>query len=273
MQAAILRSYLFVPATRIDRVARAQAAGPDGVIVDLEDAVAPADKASAREAAARELPGAGPVFIRVNGPESEWFEEDLKLCATLDLGGLIVPKAEEVEQLRHAAQRLKPGTPILPLIESARGFSNLAALGKAPQVQRFVFGSIDFQLDLGITGEGEELLYFRSGLVLASKLAGIQPPVDGVTVEINDEQRVRADALRGKRLGFGAKLCIHPKQVAPVNACYYPSADEIAWARSIVDAATAAKGAAVAVDGKMVDRPVILKAQEILREANRRKGS
>lgn len=270
MQSAILRSYLFVPATRIDRVAKAHAAGPDAVIVDLEDAVAPSDKASAREAAARDLPGTGSVFVRINGPESEWFEDDLKLCATLGVSGVLVPKAEEVEHMRHAVQRLKSGTPILPLIETARGFSNLAALGKTPQVQRFVFGSIDFQLDLGITGEGEELLYFRSGLVLASKLAGIQPPVDGVTVELNDAQRVRDDALRGKRLGFGGKLCIHPKQVAPVNECFYPTADEVTWAKRIVDVAAAGKGAAVAVDGKMVDRPVILKAEEILREAGRR---
>ena len=270
MQDAILRSFLFVPATRTDRVAKARAAGPDAVIVDLEDAVAPSDKAAAREAAARDLPAAGPVIVRVNGPESEWFEEDLALCATLGVAGVIVPKAEEVEHMSHAAQRLKAGTPILPLIESARGYDNLAALGKAPQVLRFVFGSIDFQLDLGITGEGEELRYFRSGLVLASKVAGLQPPVDGVTVEINDDQRVRDDALRGKRLGFGGKLCIHPRQVAPVNECFYPTADEIAWAKRIVEAAHAANGAAVAVDGKMVDRPVILKAEEILREAGRR---
>ncbi len=132
-----------------------------------------------------------------------------------------------------------------------------------------MFGSIDFQLDLGITGEGEELLCFRSGLVLASKLGGIQPPVDGVTVEIDDAQRVRDDAVRAKRLGFGGNLCIHPRQVAPVNECYYPNANEIAWAKRIVEAAAAANGAAVAVDGKMVDRPVILKAEEILRESNR----
>lgn len=270
MQTSICRSYLFVPATRTDRVAKAHAAGPDAVIVDLEDAVAPSDKAAARDAAARDLPGSVAVFVRVNGPESEWFEEDLKLCATLGVRGVIVPKSEEVDHMRHAAQMLKSATPILPLIESARGFANLAALGKAPQIQRFVFGSIDFQLDLGIDGEGDELLYFRSGLVLASKLAGLQPPVDGVTVEINDAEAVKSDALRGKRIGFGAKLCIHPKQVAPVNECYYPNADEIAWAKRIAEAAAAAKGAAVAVDGKMVDRPVILRAEEVLREASRR---
>lgn len=270
MQNAILRSYLFVPATRIDRVAKAVAAGPDAVIVDLEDAVPPADKVQARVAAARDLSGAGPIFVRVNGPETEWFEEDLKLCAALRVAGVVLPKAERADQVRHAASRLKPATPILPLIETARGYAGLAALCEAPQVQRLVFGSIDFQLDLRIDGEGEELLYFRSGLVLASRVADIQPPVDGVTVEIDDAERVRGDTLRGKRLGFGGKLCIHPRQVAAVNACFRPSAGETAWAQRIVAAAEAANGAAVSVDGKMVDRPVILKAEEILREAAKR---
>jgi len=136
-------------------------------------------------------------------------------------------------------------------------------------VQRLVFGSIDFQLDLGISGEGDEPLAFRSGLVLASRLDGIQPPVDGVTVEIDDPGRVREDALRGKNLGFGGKLCIHPKQVAPVNACFRPTEDEVAWARRILNAAARADGAAVAVDRKMVDRPVILKAGQIVSEARK----
>jgi citrate lyase subunit beta / citryl-CoA lyase len=271
MDDVILRTFLFVPATRIERVSKAVAAGPDAVIVDLEDAVAPSDKTSAREAAARELPGAAPVFIRVNGPESEWFDADLELCAQVRARGVMLPKTERVDHVRHAAARLAPRTAILPLIETARGFAGLAALCETPQVQRLVFGSIDFQLDLGITGEGEELLYFRSGLVLASRVAGLQPPVDGVTVEIDDAQRVRDDALRARRLGFGGKLCTHPKQVGPVNETFRPSAEETAWARRIVEAANAAHGAAVALDGKMVDRPVILKAEEILREAARQR--
>jgi citrate lyase subunit beta/citryl-CoA lyase len=264
MQAHICRSYLFVPANRIDRVAKAHAAGPHAVIVDLEDAVAPADKAAAREAAAHGLPGTEPVFVRVNGPETEWFEEDLKMCAALRVRGLIVPKAETPEQLRQAAMHMQSKAVVLPLIETARGFANAALLCEVPSVQRLVFGSIDFQLDLDITGESEELLFFRSGLVLASRLAGIQSPVDGVTVDINDLERVRADTLRSMRLGFGGKLCIHPKQVAMVNQCFEPTPEEIAWARRIIDAANAAKGAAVAVDGKMVDRPVLVKAEQIL---------
>jgi citrate lyase subunit beta/citryl-CoA lyase len=265
----IARSYLFVPATRTDRVAKALASGADTVIVDLEDAVAPGDKASARDAAARGLPEAAKLLVRVNGPDSAWLEDDLRMCTQAGVGGIVLPKTESAEHVAHVASRLPRGTPILPLIESARGFAALASLCSAGQVQRLVFGTIDFQLDMGIEGEGDELLYFRSHLVLASRVGGLQPPVDGVSVEINDDARVREDAIRGKRLGFGAKLCIHPKQVAVVNACFRPTADEIAWANRIAQAAQAANGAAVAVDGKMVDRPVILKAEEILREAAR----
>ncbi|MCC7484750.1 MAG: CoA ester lyase [Burkholderiales bacterium] len=266
--APLHRSYLFVPATRTERVAKAFAAGADAVIVDLEDAVAPADKAAAREAAARGLAsGAGSILVRVNSPETQWFEEDLKLCAALGVGGVVLAKAERVDHVRHAVSRLKAPAPILPLIETARGYSALAALCEAPQVRRLVFGTLDFQLDLRIDGEGEELSCFRSGLVLASRVAGIQPPVDGVTVEIEDVERVRSDTARCRRWGFGGKLCIHPRQVPVVNECFRPGADAIAWARRIVAAAQAARGAAISVDGRMVDRPVILKAEEILGEA------
>jgi citrate lyase subunit beta/citryl-CoA lyase len=270
MSDAVCRSYLFVPATRIERVAKARAAGPHAVIVDLEDAVPPADKAAARAAAARALSGAGPVLVRINAPETEWFEADLAMCAAAGVQGVMLPKAERADPLRHAAARLRPGALLLPLIETARGYAALSEVCAAPQVQRVAFGSIDFQADLGIRGEAEELLAFRSGLVLASRLAGLQAPIDGVTVEIDDAARVTEATLRAKRLGFGGKLCIHPKQVAAVNEAFLPSAEETAWARRVVEAAEAAGGGAVAVDGKMVDRPVILKAQDILREAARR---
>ena len=268
----VARTYLFVPATRPERVPKALAARPDAVILDFEDAVAPSDKGSARDTAARSLTDAKSLFIRVNGPDTEWFEADLKLCADLGALGVLVPKAESADQLRHTASRLEPGAIVLPLVETARGFANAAALCEAPQVQRLVFGHIDFQLDLGIDGEREELLYFRSGLVLASKLAGLQAPVDGVTVDIENIERVRDDALYARRLGFGGKLCIHPRQIAPVNACFSPTADEVAWAQRIVDAAGAAQGGAVQVDGKMVDRPVLVKAQGILSAAARASG-
>jgi citrate lyase subunit beta/citryl-CoA lyase len=269
MQETIARSYLFVPATRIERVPKALASGADAVIVDLEDAVAPSEKGLARDAAARACASLKPVFIRVNGPDTEWFEDDLKLCGELGARGVVVSKTETAEQLRHIGSRLQSGAILLPLVETGRGYANLAALCEVHGVQRLMFGSIDFQLDLGITGEREELLYFRSGMVLASTLAGIQPPVDGVTVDIQNAERVQDDTLYARRIGFGGKLCIHPRQIALVNQCFRPTADEIAWARRVVDAAGAAAGGAVQVDGKMVDRPVLVKAQAILLESRR----
>lgn len=264
----VVRSYLFVPASRIDRLEKALAAGAHAVIVDLEDAVALSDKESARAAlaAVKLMPGS-PVYVRVNGPDERWFEEDLRVCASLGVQGVLLPKAETAEQV--ARTRSVVHAPVLPLIETARGFANMNQLAAADGVLRLMFGFIDFQLDLGITGEREELLYYRSQMVLASRLAAIQAPVDGVTTDFNNPERVRDDTLYVKRLGFGGKLCIHPKQVAPVNGCFEPTADEVAWAKRVVEAANAANGAAVALDGKMVDKPVILKAEDILREAQR----
>jgi citrate lyase subunit beta/citryl-CoA lyase len=128
---------------------------------------------------------------------------------------------------------------------------------------------LDFQLDVGIQGDTDELLYFRSQLVLVSRLAGIAPPVDGINTEIDDPERLRARTLRARRLGFGGKLCIHPKQIAHVNACFRPTEEEILWAKGVLEAAAAAGGGAVAAQGQMVDRPVILRAEQIMREAGR----
>lgn len=270
METAAPRSYLFVPGNRPDRYAKAIAAGADAVIVDLEDAVPPGEKASARTALAAWLSPEHPVLIRVNGAESQWFREDLVLCKARGVAGVLLPKAENAEDVRTIAGHCGAATPILPLIENARGFWNAFALGQSPKVQRFVFGSIDFQLDLGIQGEEDELLYFRSRLVLVSRMANLNSPVDGVTTAIDDAERVRGDTLRAKRLGFGAKLCIHPRQVNVVNECFEATEAEESWAKKIVQAAEAAGGAAVSVDGKMVDRPVIARAQAILARIKRR---
>jgi len=131
-------------------------------------------------------------------------------------------------------------------------------------VQRLLFGSIDFSIDLNLSGEEDDLLYYRSRIVLVSRVAGLQPPVDGVTTTYEPPDRVRADAQRARRLGFGGKLCIHPKQIAPVHEAFAPTAEEVAWARRIIAAAQSSAGAATAIDGAMVDRPVITQAEAIL---------
>jgi citrate lyase subunit beta/citryl-CoA lyase len=262
----VARSLLFVPGTRPDRFDKALAAGADAVILDLEDAVPAPDKARAREAIAAWLTPRHPVMLRLNGADSEWFRDDLALCRQPGVAAVLLPKAERAADV--AAVLAAGASTVLPLIESAAGFAALAQLAAAPGVQRLVFGSLDFRIDLGMHDAHEdELLAFRSQLVLASRLAGLQAPVDGVTTAIDEPARLRDDVLRARRLGFGGKLCIHPRQVGEVHACFVPTDAQRAWARRVLDAAAASSGAAVAVDGEMVDTPVILRAQAILRDA------
>lgn len=263
------RSALFVPATRADRIPKALASGADAVIVDLEDAVAPSDKVAARETldsalAAMPVPNtAVPLWVRVNAGDP-WARDDLALCARhVAVQAVVMPKAEAAASLQ-AAHEASCRKPLIALIETALGFARRDEIAGHPAVFRLAFGSIDFQLDLGIAGEGEALLMFRSALVLASRLAGLSAPLDGVTVGVSDEEAVMADATRARALGFGGKLCIHPNQVAWVNQAFSPSLAELDWALRVVAACEASAGAAVAVDGKMVDKPVLLRAQALL---------
>ena len=263
------RSYLFVPGDRPERFDKAMASGADAVIVDLEDAVAAAAKDAARAALAAWLKtGAGPVVVRINGSGSEWFDADLALLAQPGIAAVMLPKAERHADLARV-RKAAPEVALLPLVESAAGVDGLRELAGAPGVQRLVFGSIDLQLDLGIEGDGEELLLYRSQIVLASRLAGLAAPVDGVCTAIDDRTRLDAESMRARRFGFGAKLCIHPRQVLAVNAAFSPSAHEVEWAEKVVAAAAGSQGAAVAVDGAMVDKPVLLRAQAFLQAAGR----
>ena len=264
---AIPRSYLFVPGNRPERFAKALASGAHAVIVDLEDAVPAAEKTAARSAVAAALDLRQPVIVRINGVDTDWFRNDVTICRMPGVAAIMLPKTEGIEHLRRVEELLGGSLPILPLIETAHGFANALEIAKDRAVRRLVFGAIDFQLDLGIRGDTDELLFFRSQLVLVSRLAGIAAPVDGINTEIDDPEKLRAATLRARRLGFGGKLCIHPKQIPYVNQCFRPTPEEIAWARRVVEAAEAAGGAAVADGGQMIDRPVILQAERILREA------
>ena len=271
LHAARNRSYLFVPGNRPERFDKACAAGAGAVIIDLEDAVVPAEKIAARVAVHDWLSASKAVLIRINSADTEWFHDDLALCRLPGVAGIVLPKAERAEQVRNVADA--GATAILPLIESAQGFAHLADIAQQVSVQRLIFGSIDFQLDMGIEGEDDALLFFRSQLVLQSRLADLLSPVDGVSVGIDDIDQLRIDTQRALRLGFGAKLCIHPRQVESVNREFRPDAASIVWAESVIAASDKAGGAAVAVDGKMVDRPVMMKALAILEEAKSLIGS
>lgn len=258
------RSYLFVPGNRPERFEKARNAGADAVILDLEDAVQPQEKDLARETVLAHLDPARPVFVRINSADTAWFSADVAaLSGHAGVAGIVLPKAETCEQTDAVTAHAHGGLALLPTIETALGMANLKMLCSAPGVTRILFGTLDFQIDLNIEGDGAELDAFRSQIVLASRLAGIDTPVDGVSTTLDDAAQIERDARHSRRFGFGAKLCIHPKQVAAVHAAFAWTPEEIAWATRVLQAVEQSAGAAIAVDGKMVDLPVILKARRI----------
>jgi len=258
------RSYLFVPADRPERFAKARESGADAVIVDLEDAVAPGAKTRARDALSAALDAASPVVLRINGRDTPWFDDDARFAAHPGVAAVMCPKASSADDVA-ALRSLCGAKPVLALIETARGMAAVDIVARAPGVARLVFGSIDFQLDLDIDDDDHEALQpYRAMLVLGARVAGLPAPVDGVSLAIDDAARTAADARRARAIGFGGKLCIHPRQVALVNAAFNASEAQLAWARRVVEVAGAAQGAAVAVDGKMVDAPVLARARRWL---------
>ncbi|MDO8375563.1 MAG: CoA ester lyase [Aquabacterium sp.] len=266
---ALPRAYLFVPADRPDRYAKARASGADAVIIDLEDAVAPEAKTRARDALANALDEATPVVVRINAAGTPWFADDLELCRHPGVAAVMLPKADGIDAVCTAFEACFKD--LLAIIESARGVEEVRRIARVPGVVRLAFGSIDLALDLGIDcapeGAEDELLHFRLQVVLASRLGGLDAPVDGVSTAIDDATRLQADAERARRQGFGAKLCIHPKQVAAVQAAFMPGAERLGWARRVCETFSAAGGAAVAVNGQMIDRPLHERALAILRSA------
>lgn len=260
----VARSWLFVPGDRADRFDKAVASGADVAICDLEDAVAPDAKESARADVASWLGEGRSVCVRVNAPGTAWSEDDVAaLRGRPGLLAVVVPKAEDPAALTSIADAL--GVPVVALVESALGVHRAHDVAAARGVSRLAFGSIDYALDIGCSEDDRALLHARSVLVLASRVAGLPAPVDGVTTDLDDEAAAGSDALAALRLGFGGKLCIHPRQVAAVNAAMAPSAAEVARAARVVDAARSPQ--AVRVDGQMVDKPVVERAREVLRRA------
>jgi len=260
-------NFLFVPGTRPDRFTKALDSGASSVILDLEDAVAAEDKETARNA----IQVAWPSFtaeqkkrliIRSNSPGSQFYSADLILAQKLDLACLLIPKSESADEINGAALLL-PNTAIIPMIETAVGLAHLSEIANANQVIRLALGNLDLQADLGMVCDPQEteLQTARFQIVLASRVAQIAPPIDGVTPTTDDMARIQDDAERAKRMGFGGKLCIHPKQVGIVKAAFMPSEDELAWAKRVIEADKASKGGAVKLDGRMIDRPVVLLAQ------------
>ena len=263
-------NFLFVPGTRPERFLKALDSGASGVILDLEDAVAEEDKEIARTAIRTAWPQFSDeqkkrLVIRTNSPGSKFYSADLILAQELQVASILIPKSESLDQINGAALIL-PNTAIIPMIETAIGLHHLNEIANSNQVLRLALGNLDLQADLGMMCDAQEteLQTARYQIVLASRLAQITPPIDGVTPSTDDLPRITDDAERAKRMGFGAKLCIHPKQVAIVQAAFMPTEEEIHWAQRVIEADHASKGGAAKLDGKMIDRPVVLLAKRTL---------
>ena len=264
------RSYLFVPGDRPERFDKALASGADRVVLDLEDAVAPEAKEAARAAVGARLRSAEGAdrerfVVRINDESTVWFQADLEMLLAGGARAVLLPKAERAATVARV-RSVCPQIEVLALIETARGVLRADAIAEAPGVSRLVFGTIDFALDLNLSGDPAGFDAPASRLALVSRAAGLPAPVAGVTTEITDEAALLADLARARAHGFDAKLCIHPRQVAAVHAALLPSAAELEWARRVIAAARGGAGA-VQVDGRMLDRPVVERARALLARA------
>jgi citrate lyase subunit beta/citryl-CoA lyase len=282
----LLRSLLFTPGNNLRMIAKSGALRADAVILDLEDAVPPDDKETARLFVRDSVRDAGrhgsKVFVRINAPATGLSAEDLKWSVQPGLAGIMLPKSESAEDVASLAAELekleaergieKGSLGILPLVESARGLVNAAAVAAAsPRVRAVAFGGVDFTRDLGValTTEGTELLVPRATLAIAARAAGVAA-LDTPCIDVSDPARLAAEARIARGLGFQGKLLIHPSQVGPVNEAFSPTAAETAAARRVVEAfekARAAGSGAIALDGKMIDQANYRQAQDCLARA------
>ena len=265
------RSLLFVPGHKLELLAKVPRWQPDAVIVDLEDAVAEPDKDAAREAVAKaDLAVAGsPVIVRVIGPGTPWHDDDVAACiAASGVASVLVPKAEDPAVVVGLHRRLEGSGEEIGLflgIESALGVARARELLAMPGVVCAYFGAEDFRADMGgrRSANGLEVLYARSEVVLAGRLAGV-PVADQVVVAVDDDAAFTADAEAGRALGYAGKLCIHPRQVPLANAAFSPTEAEVAAARRVL--AATADGVAV-LDGQMVDAVHIRMARQVIERA------
>lgn len=274
-----LTTMLFVPASSPKMLAKARTLAASAVIFDLEDGVGAGEKETARAALVEALAGGwppdGPVpFVRVNGPSTDHFEEDLRAAALCAPFGVCIPKCETPEDVERAALLLRGAERgheirLLPFVESALGIVNAARIAAATDVVAAVaLGSEDLAADMGIrrTKEGGELVYYRSTVAAAARAVGAVP-IDGVFIDFGDSVGLERDAAAGRALGFGGKQIIHPAQIEPVTRAYAPTPDDLDRARRIVaafDEAEREGRGVVVVDGRMVDRPIVLQARRTL---------
>jgi citrate lyase subunit beta / citryl-CoA lyase len=221
--------------------------------------------------------------VRVNSLGTEWSHGDFMAVVAAGVDGIVLPKVESASDLETAEWLLKAlererglpdgGIDLIPIIETAAGYSNISRILRAARrARRVAFGAGDFTLDVGITWSTEEteLLPYRTAFVVESRAAGLEPPLDTVWVSLNDPEGFRRSVQRAKDLGFQGKMCIHPDQVPVVNERFRPTEQELAQARKVVDAFGQAERdglAAIQVDGQFVDYPIVYRAQRLIARA------
>ncbi|MET0966276.1 MAG: CoA ester lyase [Nakamurella sp.] len=262
------RSYLFAPghhAKLLDRVFRA---GADAVMLDLEDAV-PADAKAAARSMVAEVLLDRPAWVRINAARTAWSEADLEAVGDRALG-IRIPKVESPDEVEWVITRA-PGKPVICAIESARGVLAAQEIAAVPGVRFLAMGGVDLQRDLNTTGGNLQTLYVRSHLVLASRAAGIEPPIDSVFPLLDDSDGLQEQAEFARSLGFFGKSAIHPKQLAALHRVFTPTEDEIDWAHSVLQGFEMAGGAGFALpSGEFVDLPVADRARRLLEIAGAR---
>ncbi len=276
--AAYYRSILFVPATRPDRVPKAAATGADAVCVDLEDAVALADKTGARAGVWEQLAVLRSLgvqsILRINALTSAEGLRDMValIDSAIAPDGLFVPKCDSAEEVRWIDSLLgdRHGPmKILPIIETTVGLNNVAAIaGASPRVSAMAFGSADFSAEIGSDMGWDALAYARGRIVAAAGRTGIAA-IDGVWLDYHDDDGLANEAVRVGAMGYTGKIAIHPQQVPVINQVFTPDQEAIARAHRIVAAAAAAGGGVTTLEGQMIDEPVVQSARRVVAVAER----
>lgn len=280
-----MRSLLFAPGNHARRVEKALTLPADGVILDLEDAVAVSEKLSTRPMVTDAFgkPRAGKLYVRVNALTTEWCYGDIVSIVASGLDGIILPKVEHAHELQTAdwlianleRDRGLPvgGIDLIPIIETALGISNLSRICRSgTRTRRLAFGAGDFTLDMGMVWSRSEaeLLPHRAACVMESRAAGLEPPMDTVWADLRDADGFIASARHAAALGFQGKMCIHPDQIVPANAAFTPDEATIAQAQRVVaafDIAEAQGLASIQLNGQFIDYPIVQRARRVLAAA------
>lgn len=266
-------SYLFIPGNSLKKLQKGLESKSDAVIIDLEDAVLPVDKYTAREQVVEILKsglvkGKQKVYVRINSFQTEWCIDDLVAITSIPVvTGIMLPKSEDKESIEVVSEYLAEGQELIPLIETAKGvFYFQDIVTASSKIKKAAFGSVDYALDLGVewTEKGEERRYAMSVLTVASRALGLSPPIDAVFPILQNDQAFLVDANIGKEVGFFGKLIIHPKHIELVQEVYKPSEEQIIWSKKVIELYESnTHQGAIQLDGKLIDLPIYLLAKRI----------